>query len=188
MTPADATPVPPPAPTPEARISIRLGENAFHVEGPEEVVERALARYLPVLDRLAGADGHPLQPAPNGAPLGLVRTADVDAGRGSAAPPGLLTWYQERVVHPDGRRGIVQDHVLLVIYHTTHVLQAPSATTNDIRNGFDTLSMKQPNVPVLVYNLKSKGLIEPADAYAAYVLTATGRHYIEERFSIVRHA
>ena len=170
----------------EARVSIRVGEHVFHVEGPESVVERALARYLPVLDRLARAEGVPGLVSDEAPPLGLVHTADVDPGV-EPGPPSLSAWYQQRLVHPDGKRGIVQDHVLLVIYHVTHVLQAPSATTNDIRNGFDALEMKQPNVPVVVYGLKNKGMLDPADQYAAYTLTPAGRHYIEERYSLVRH-
>lgn len=176
-----------PTPSSPARISIRVGDDAFHVEGPEEVVERAMQRWLARIDRLARNNGFGALLADDLGALGLVNTADAPEAPAPLGPLPLATWYQERLVHPEGKRGMVQDHVLLFVYHVTHVLGAATATTNDIRNGFDALEMKQPNVPVVVYGLKNKGMLEPAEQYAAYTLTPAGRHYIEERYSLVRH-
>ena len=150
-----------PTPSSPARISIRVGDDAFHVEGPEEVVERAMQRWLARIDRMARNNGFgPLLADDLGA-LGLVNTADAPEAPAPAGPLPLSTWYQERLVHPEGKRGMVQDHVLLFVYHVTQVLGAAAATTNDIRNGFDALEMKQPNVPVVVYGLKNKGMLDP---------------------------
>ena len=65
-----------PTPSSPARISIRVGDDAFHVEGPEEVVERAMQRWLARIDRMARNNGFgPLLADDLGA-LGLVNTAD----------------------------------------------------------------------------------------------------------------
>ena len=170
---------------PEALVAIKYGEMSFRVEGPESVVERALNRYLPMLTGAMKADGALPADAPE--PLGLVHTATATTPSAPKATSNSLTdWYRDRLVHPDGKRGQIQDHVLLFIYHATAVRGADSATTSQIRHGFERLELKVPNVPVMVYNLKSKGLIEPAEAYASYQLTPSGRSYIEQRYSIVK--
>ena len=172
------------AQTEQTRIAIRYGESSFEIEGPEDVVERTLKRYLGAIGKLFEGDGSD----GNGkAPLGLVRTADVDTGPATpAAPPPLKAWYEERLVHPEGRRGIVQDHVLLFVYFATEVRGQGAASTGDIRRSFEKMDMKIPNVPVMVYNLKAKGSLTPASEYASYVLTPAGKAYIEDRFGILR--
>ncbi len=170
-----------------SRVGIRLGDESFDFQGPEAIVERSLEQWLDRLDRRARQLGlPPLLEVDLGA-RGLVNTADVPEPPTAPARPSFVDWYRNRLVHPEGKRGVVQDHVLLIVYHVTHVLGAPSATANDLRSGFDALGMKQPNMPVLVYGLKQKGLLQAGDAYASYVLSAAGRYYIEERYSLVRH-
>ncbi len=167
-----------------SRISIKCGDHSFLIEGPEDVVERTLENYLPALMRLVE-----IRDGGESAPLGLVRTADVDAANGTnsrGGPPDLATWYQERLIHPEGKRGFVQDHVLLFVYYTTEIRGNPSASTAEIRRSFELLELKPPNVPVMVYNLKTKGTLEAAEEYASYRLTGAGKSYIEERFGIVR--
>lgn len=166
--------------SPHARIAIRYGDSSFEIEGPESVVERALERYLQAIGKMFEG------PSGTEAPLGLVHTAQADAGSRNDGPTDLDTWYQERLVHPEGKRGIVQDHVLLFVYYATEVRGNASASTAVIRSYFEKLQMKSPNVPVMVYNLKAKGSLSPADEYASYVLTPSGKAYIEDRFGILK--
>ena len=164
-----------------ARISIQYGGSSFEIEGPEDVVERAVERYLAAIGKMFDDGSQP-------APLGLVNTGDAETGgtSGSRGPTDLTTWYQERIVHPEGKRGIVQDHVLLFVYYATEIRGNSAASTADIRRYFERLEMKAPNVPVMVYNLKAKGSLAPSDEYASYVLTPQGKSYIEDRFGILR--
>lgn len=166
--------------SPHARISIKYGDSSFEIEGPEGVVERALERYLHAIGKI-------FDDPTDQAPLGLVHTAQADAGtQTSGGPTDLITWYQERLVHPEGKRGIVQDHVLLFVYYATEIRGNGSASTAEIRRNFEKLEMKSPNVPVMVYNLKAKGSLAPAEEYASYVLTPSGKAYIEDRFGILK--
>lgn len=171
------------APKGYAKVSIRYEGTKFHIEGPEDVVQRALERHLSTVSRMMQVGGGPA--VSTSEPLGLVHTADASTGTHDG-PTTLTDWYQSRIVHPDGRRGMVQDHVLLFTYFLTQVRGADSATTSEIRRCFEEIEMKVPNVPVMVYNLKSKGSLEPGGAYASYLLTQAGRDYIESRYSIVQ--
>ena len=167
--------------SPHARISIQYGGSSFEIEGPEDVVERALERYLQAIGKM-------FQDGDREAPLGLVHTADAStpASGADSGPATLTSWYQDRLIHPEGKRGIVQDHVLLFVYYATEIRGNAAASTSDIRRYFDELDMKPPNVPVMVYNLKAKGSLAPSDEYASYVLTPSGKAYIEDRFGILK--
>lgn len=175
-----------------ARVVVAFGNDRFAMEGPEALVEAALERHLRQLaarkDLPAGMSGL-LPPPPEPELPGLVRTAEValPQPRGSAsssAGTDLPTWYRDRLIHPEERRGLVQDHVLVIVYWVTIVRGGHHCTTADIRHGFEALGLKVPNVPVMVYNLKSRGLLSAAEAYSAYTLTPAGRTRVEHRFSI----
>ncbi len=179
-----------------ALISLSIGDAKLRVEGPEDLVERTIASYLPTLQRLINEHGGDEQAGddakPERMPLGMAITADAATDSNGAASKfdtpmeRLKHWYTEQIVHPEGKRGFVQDHVLLFTYFTTDVLRRASAATADIRRCFETLDLRVPNIPVMVYNLKAKGQLRPAEQYASYHLTDAGRGYIEDRFSLVR--
>ena len=184
-----------PTPSPRALISLSIGGAKLRVEGPEALVERTIASYLPTLQRLVNeraGEEHASGESTPAMPLGMAITADATTENNGATAQfdtpmeRLKHWYTEQIVHPEGKRGFVQDHVLLFTYFTTDVLRRASAATADIRRCFESLDLRVPNIPVMVYNLKAKGQLRPAEQYASYHLTDAGRGYIEDRFSLVR--
>lgn len=176
-------------PSDHTRFHVRFGDIEMEVSGDRALVERTVERMNPAIEALLNKRGDDSTPAEPPRPRGLVVTAEAPLEE-TAAPPSLeermRTWYENHVVLPEGKRGMKQDHALLFIWFFTNPMKQEFATTNDVRVGFETLGMKEPNIAVLMHTLKGKNLIEPAEAYASYSLTEQGRLYVEGRFELVK--